>query len=82
MASLRWAIPKPITQTLSDIMFRRLSMTLEKQKSLVMDASWIPYLHGVTDASMDKPEIVDACTELIGAITNLGPITVWNVDGV
>jgi hypothetical protein len=82
MASLRWAIPKVVNQSLSDIMFRRLESILEKEKSIKMDSSWIPYLHGITDASMDKPEIVDACTELIGAITNLGPITVWNVDGV
>jgi hypothetical protein len=43
-----------------------------------IDVSWIPYLEGVTDASMDKPDIVDAATELIGVLTNLGSILVWN----
>ena len=78
MANLRWAIPKVIPEALSSILIRRITATLDAQGVVKMDESWIPYLEGVTDASMDKPEVVDAATELIGALTNLGPITVWD----
>jgi hypothetical protein len=78
MAQLSWAIPKEIPEALANILIRRISVTLSAQRTVRMDASWIPYLEGVTDASMDKPDVVEAATQLIGAITNLGPITVWD----